>query len=400
MNKTEHPIERIFIVGPTESALTRRGNRHPTLALYFVDHGFSVEYLTTNFYHATKTHFTQEEIDRVRAQIPYKMIVFKRLGYKKNISVTRVFSSFSMSIKAFLYLWPKLDRNSLLMLPSRPVELIFAAAMLRLLKKNSLLLDIQDVWPDALKSVSLWKRLIFRIYCNVFLYPSVRFYDRFVHVTPSFVNWLKRYAPAASSEFIPLGIDAARWPGDMIDTIDTVHDPLVLIYVGMLQYQIDILPVVQALVGRNDARLIIIGDSGQGERYPRVKQFVDKNHMENVEFQGFIEPMELPQHLKKADIGLIPIISSLLPNKFFDYIAAYKPILVLGETNDCALLTRQLDIGWVIPYSREGVQLFLDEIKAQKVIEKRYKIKEIKEKFSRDKLYLKFLEVVKRPNRL
>ena len=49
------------------------------------------------------------------------------------------------------------------------------------------------------------------------------------------------------------------------------------------------------------------------------------------------------------DIGVLPMISSSIPNKIFDYIAAYLPILVLGNS-DSALFVKDQSIGWNVGY--------------------------------------------------
>ncbi|MRS04210.1 glycosyl transferase family 1, partial [bacterium] len=169
MDNLKINTKNIFVVGPTESMLTRRGNRHPALAQYLVDQGFSLEYVTSNFYHAEKRWFSSEEIAIAKQDAPYKLTVKQCIGYKANISFQRILSNILLSINFFFYLLPRLNKNSILILPSRPVEMIFAAAMLRLLRNVTVALDIQDIWPDMLVVRSKVKKLFFTLYCNIYL---------------------------------------------------------------------------------------------------------------------------------------------------------------------------------------------------------------------------------------
>lgn len=52
MTHSDQKMRRIFIVSPTESGMTKRGNRHPAFATTLQLAGYEVIYLTTNFYHA------------------------------------------------------------------------------------------------------------------------------------------------------------------------------------------------------------------------------------------------------------------------------------------------------------------------------------------------------------
>ena len=52
---------------------------------------------------------------------------------------------------------------------SRPVELIYFCSALRRKYKNSVLVDIQDIWPDMSVNKGGFETYIFTKYCNFFL---------------------------------------------------------------------------------------------------------------------------------------------------------------------------------------------------------------------------------------
>jgi glycosyltransferase involved in cell wall biosynthesis len=378
----------IFIVGPTESIMTMRGNRHPALAQFLVNDGYQLEYITSNFYHAEKIWFSDQTINIAKKNAPYKLTVLKCLGYKTNISIRRIFSNTLLSLKIFAYLFLRLDKASVLIIPSRPVELIFISSLLRLLKGSSVVLDIQDIWPDMLEIKSKSKRLLFNIYCNAYLYPSLRHIDKFMHVAPSFTNWLARYSKYSSSEFIPLGFDANRWQRISPDNKTISDTPINIVCVGMLQYQINVMPILIALNGRSDFHLTIIGDDGDGERYNEVFNYVEKCSMTNVTFIGQIKPQDMQDYLKNMDIGVLPMISSSIPNKIFDYIAAYLPILVLGEGDSASFVVNQ-NIGWSVGFTSDDVVSFLDKLQIDDIVEKSNRIPKIRDLYDRKILFQK-----------
>ncbi len=202
---------RFFIIGPTESVLTKRGNRFPNIAEYLNNKGDEVIYYTSDFYHAEKRFFKLKEIEEAKNTLGYELTVFKTLGYYNNVSVRRVLHNFFFSLQVFLKLLFGVNKNDIIFLPSRPVELIYFIALLKRLKGVKIYLDIQDIWPDALVTKSKKKKKIFETYCNAFLRPALKHYNNTIHVAPSFKNWLKRYSSYTTSVFIPLGWENKRW---------------------------------------------------------------------------------------------------------------------------------------------------------------------------------------------
>jgi hypothetical protein len=385
---------KIFIVGPTESILTKRGNRHPSLAKFLVEQEYELEYVTSNFYHSEKRWFSCEEVRTASQQASYKLTVLKCLGYKKNISLRRILSNILLSISVFFYLLLRLNKNTILILPSRPVEMIFAAAMLRLLRGTSVALDIQDIWPDMLVIRSQVKRFLFTLYCNIYLHMSLRFIDKFFHVAPSFTNWLARYAPNANSIFVPLGFDAERWTMISQNNNKVCSRPINLVCVGLLQFQINVMPILEAIKGREDYHLTIIGDDGDGERFPEVLDFINEHALTNVTLKGRVVPSEMGNYLNEMDIGVVPMISSSIPNKVFDYLASYLPILVLGD-GDSATFVSVNKIGWAVPYTKEGVLSFFDTTSPLDIQNKSLNTINVREKYDRKYLFSEVANLIK-----
>lgn len=231
--------KNIIIVGMTESVMTSRGNRHPSLANYLVNKDYNLHYISSNFYHAEKRWFTNIEIENAQSKADYDLHILKKIGYKKNISAMRVLSNLVFSIKAYFYLKKHINTETILIIPSRPVELIYFASVLRKKYKISVLVDIQDIWPDMLVNKSGITTYVFTKYCNFFLKRSLKYIDKFIHVAPSFQDWLKRYSPTSSSEFVPLGFEEGRWG----ETISSPNVPsknkITFLVIAQLTFQLN-----------------------------------------------------------------------------------------------------------------------------------------------------------------
>ena len=101
----------------------------------------------------------------------------------------------------------------------------------------------------------------------------------------------------------------------------------------------------------------------------------------------------MEEYLNNMDIGVIPMISSSIPNKVFDYIASYLPILVLGD-NDSASFAVSQRVGWQVPYTAEGVSVFLSELQASDIHAKAQNISKIRDLYDRENLFSKVKDLI------
>jgi len=385
---------RSILIGPTESTLTKRGNRFPNIADYLVSEGDDVLYITSNFYHAEKKFFSKGEINQARTRVTYHLVVLKVLGYKNNISVRRVISNLFFSIAVFLYLLKHARKEDIILLPSRPVELIFIISLIRRFKKPRIVLDIQDIWPDMLNIENKFKNAIFTKYCNSFLYPSLKRFNQTIHTAPSFTKWLHRYAPKVSSEFIPLGWENERWKDSQISIRSLERKKLLqLVCVAKLQHQIDILPILELLVIKPELRFTLIGEDGTGKRYEEVSRYISVNKITNVDIIGITPRDKMQNLLRDKHIGILPMISPSIPNKIFDYMASNLPIIVLGE-NDSGEFVKQNNIGWACEYSRQGLEGVIESLSLSDLRAIRNNVISVKERYSRKVLHKKIYSIL------
>ena len=383
---------KLYLIGPTESILTKRGNRFPNIAKFFVAESEDVVYYTSNFYHAEKRFFSKQEIGEAKQSLPYDLKVLKVLCYYSNVSPRRVFSNFFFSFQLFFILLFKISKHDRILLPSRPVELIFFMALLKRIRVVKIYLDIQDIWPDALEIENKKKKRVFEIYCNAFLKPSLKRYTAALHVAPSFKLWLRRYAKKTPSSFVPLGWENKRWQG-FSKSKNSDDSELKIVCVAQLQHQIDVMPVLEVLKLRKDCHFTIIGEDGKGERYTKVLAFIKDNNISNIEIIGKVNREDMKFHLETMDVGILPMITASIPNKIFDYMAADLPIVVLGD-NDSSDFVLQNKIGWSCGFNSNELNLVIDGLTKESLTAKIEQIKLIKDKYSRDKLHLDIKHVL------
>lgn len=387
-------MSKIYLIGPTESFLTKRGNRFPNIADFFVKEGEEIIYYTSNFYHAEKRFFLKQEIVDAKQTLSYSLKVIKVLGYYSNISIRRVFSNFFFSFQLFFILLFKVSSKDRIVLPSRPVELIFFISLLKRIKGVKIYLDIQDIWPDALKIDSKAKKRIFDIYCNLFLKPSLKFYDSTFYVAPSFKIWLRRYACNVPSSFVPLGWENKRWSNVEYIKPKKQNKIIRLVVVGQLQHQIDIMPILKVLKNNKNIHLAVLGEDGKGERYNDSINFINLHNIKNIEIVGKIDRKKMYDYLKNKDIGILPMITSSIPNKIFDYIATILPTIVLGD-NDSSQFILKNNIGWQCNYNSKSLDLLINDLNHDKIRSMKENVYEKRNNFSRDIIHQKIKKLIK-----
>ncbi len=383
--KNQQNSKRIFLATPFENGLAKRGTRFIDIAEMLQDEGWEVNYLTTNYSHAYKYFFEENEILKEQQLRKYKLYFIPIIGYRKNISIKRILSNLKMSMDFYKKIKKLVKDGDYVLIPSRPVDFIYFISILKNSRRIKLILDIRDIWPDAFVK----RNIIFDFYCNFFLKRSIFKYDLFFHISPSFTNWLKRYNENAKSIFVPPGFNPSRFQNELPNPKS--NSDLNLVFIGALQFQLDILPVIKAIGNIEKYSLTIIGENGKGQRFAECHNYIIENNISNVWIKGVIEPDEVSKELEKFDIGIIPMISNSITNKFFDYLASYLPILVLG-TNDSSEMVIQNEIGWNAKFDSEDILKVLNGISKEDINLKIQNIEKIKNDFNRDSLYKKILD--------
>ncbi len=388
---------RIFIVSPTESELTMRGKRHPNLARFLSYRGWQVIYLSSNFYHAEKRLFSDDEYRQAVKHLPYQLHLVNVGKYRKNLSLKRVLWNARFAYHCYRKLKNILTEKDILIIPSRPPELVYVGGVLKKKCSCRVVLDIRDVWPDMLRDVSRSIIIGFKIYCNFFLQNSLPLIDEFIHVAPSFIPWLRRYVVDAESTFIPLGFDENRWGVDPPKCQHSQNEVIKMVFCGTLSNQLNILPVLKALVIQPQGfKLTLIGDNGTGARYSEVINFIERSNLTStVTVKGLMSPEKLVQEFSQYDLSIIPMISGALPNKFFDSIATGIPIISLGK-GDCSSLIERFDIGWTVSFEPDSINKLFGSLTQKQIRTKAKNIIKVRSEFMQRNLYIKYEELLRK----
>ena len=108
-----------------------------------------------------------------------------------------------------------------------------------------------------------------------------------------------------------------------------------------------------------------------GNDIGKSAEFIESREMDNVEIVGLVARDEMADRLRDIDVGIVPMVSTSIPNKVFDYIASYTPQLVLGENDQCGLSSEITRSAGAFPTTRQGSESFSIHYRAKRLPRKR-----------------------------
>lgn len=310
----------------------KASSRYRTMADMLVQKGYSLEVVTSSFRHLTKK---QRNIDKTYlGTLPYKVTLLYEPGYKKNISLKRVYSHsiLGKNVKKYLNERKKPD----IIIVSVP-SLDVGDAVTKYANKNGVkvIVDIQDLWPEAFKmaiNIPLVSDLLFfsmKLRANK-IYSRA---DRIMAVSDTYLKRgleCNRRDKNGLSVYIGTDIDLVE-KEKKENKVNKPDEELWLGYIGALGHSYDIKLVIDAIqkASAQRERKIVFKVMGDGVLRSEFELYAEKIGV-NCDFMGFVDYGLMMTVLEKCDIAVNPIIGqsvSSIINKVSDYAIAGIPVI-------------------------------------------------------------------------
>ncbi len=234
------------------------------------------------------------------------------------------------------------------------------AAALQLARrwKRPFLLEIRDLWPDALvvkKAIAPWQAVPLQALARRLYFHA----DRIVTLTPGLkTELLKKGIPSGRLDLFPNSYDETvfEMPPGTRERIRAQYGwdkQFTAVYTGSLTEVTAAETIVRAgtfLKSRPDIRIDLFG---YGQRLPMAMSLASELGLTNVHFHEPVPKSQVPAILAGADAALMslfrsPLIHIYFENKFIDYMGARKPILAALEGVQADLI-RRTGAGMVLP---------------------------------------------------
>ncbi len=220
---------------------------------------------------------------------------------------------------------------------------IFSAYVLARMKRGKLVVEVRDLWPAIFVELGvLTNRTLIRILERLELW-AYRTADAVVVVSEGFQDDLiARGIKPDKVHTIRNGVDLDRFaaggdPAEGRARLGVPDGHTLVLYIGAHGISHGLDAIVRA-AARLQGEPIHIAFVGEGAKKAELVAQVERHNIENVTMQPGVPHQEVPALLDAADICLVPLrdvplFSSFIPSKIFEYFAAGKAVLgaVTGE---------------------------------------------------------------------
>jgi glycosyltransferase involved in cell wall biosynthesis len=274
-------------------------------------------------------------------------------GRGSNAARLAAYNSFMVAALARAAVLPRPD---VILGSIQPLFTRLAALAVARLKKVPFVLEVRDLWPDALvvkKAITAAQAWPLFVLTNM-LYRQA---GRIVSITPGIRKELvKKGIPASRIDVFPNGFDPLlfRQADALREQVRQAYgwgNCFVAIYVGSFTKVTAMDVVVRAAARLRDAG-IRFEFFGNGPARGQVEQLARDLGAGNVTFHDPVPKVQVPGLLAAADIALMslfktPLAHIYFENKFMDYMGSGKAIAAAMEGEQADMI-RRYDLGRVV----------------------------------------------------
>ena len=294
-------------------------------------------------------------------------VTVHRLPVSRNLRaslMSRLRSYGGFACSAYRY-GRRLPAPDVVMTSIQPLFGGYAAMLLARRWKKPFLLEIRDLWPDALvvkKVISNWQAWPLQKMAKSLYFGA----DRVVSLTPGIkTELLKKGVPAELLDVFPNGFDKNTYdfPDDTRSKTRARlgwGNQFVAVYTGTHTEVTAIDVIVRAAASLRHRQDIRIDLFGSGQSKAGAMSLAQKMGLDNIFFHDPVPKSQIPSILAGADLGIMtlfhsPLIHIYFENKFIDYMGAGKPIAAAMEGVQAEIITKN-SLGRVVPaFDYEGL---------------------------------------------
>jgi len=337
----------LILANFTDDPELKGNNRFNYLAELLSEKGHEVTLVTSTFSHTKKQQrFTKDYQTNYRTEFIYEP------GYKRNISVKRVFShlSFNRNLRKFL----KVKKTFDVVYCSFPtIETALTGIKYSKEQKIKSVVDIQDLWPEAYSLIIKNKTIYTLLFSNLirkanWVYKNA---DHLVSVSQTYLDRAQSVSEKKYGTVTYLGTDLSKFDKYKAQVTDFDFNSygFYMGYVGTLGHSYDLTGVFDAMnilppEIRRDIAFVVMGD---GPLFNYFKEYSAKLDI-NVIYTGRLSYDKMCSILSNCDIAVNAIVKGAaqsIINKHADYCAAALPIINTQECSEYRALVDEFVIG-------------------------------------------------------
>lgn len=296
-------------------------------------------------------HYALQQRNKVDFDGAEGVKVFKTPGYKKTVSIKRVYDAWIFGLKIIFYTFKNIKKKDVVVVSLPTPESTFCLSIARLFINFKLIIDVRDNWPDNFTGKGKLKKL-FSIYVMILNKITFRSADKFIWMSDGLKENHKRKGLVPNihaEEFtIPVMLPDRFLDHDHIPEFNHLFEKPVLAFFGTLNPQFD-LSILKSNIDKSPTsknfNFIIAGSGNQLDYLKDI--FSD---YKNVFFLGQI-PFETTQIISKKCQGFFlyyrepQTYANHITNKLREYANFKKPILHNLDSSEFSIDDMKYKIG-------------------------------------------------------
>ncbi len=320
-----------------------RPMRGMNLADKLSEKGNNVTLISSLFNHQKKIHRSHKYVGKkTHINENLALILLDSPGYKKNISIRRIYDHLIMSYNLRKFLSGEKKQPDIVFIGYPPIEVAFV--MYRWLKKRNIpyILDVKDQWPHLIVSAFSRKlQFIIKFLIFPYFYFARKIFSNANAITSmsnSFIDWGRNFSetkrnsldrvlplvPKIKPENIFLKEEAKR----RCNKLNIYKDKQInILFIGSISSAFNFDTIIScASELPNNVRFVICGD---GELR---KSLIEKSKLfENIIFPGWVDDSMMRVLSKRSSYAIAPYkniknFKDNIPNKIIDYLSLGLPI--------------------------------------------------------------------------
>lgn len=285
---------------------------------------------------------------------------------KSGIKRVLRYVSFAMSI--FFIGSFKIPRVDVIFVDSPPMTIGVVGVILKFLKKSKLVLDVGDLWPEAINQSGMSKNKVIGVAAGLLANFSYKFADKITTLTGGFSDRISNRSRRKDISIIPPWADPQTfYPTEKSLSFIDAHNlsnKFIIMHagnIGPFQNLDYILDVAKVIKNENVAFVFV----GAGSSYNQLNEYKKLHTLDNVIFPGSYSSDKMSAILACADLLLVSLTDSdylniNIPSKLPAYLAMGIPILAVCN-GEVASFVNKYKLG-VVSHGESN------EILAQKII--------------------------------
>ena len=323
----------------------RRAMRGINLTNAFVEKEHEVTFISSSFCHQDKKH-RSNKLKTHHINKFLKIVLIPSPGYKKNISIKRLYDHFVLSINLFNYLRSLKSKPDLIFIGYPPIETSAVIIWWAKSKGIQCYLDIKDKWPHYFltkipRKIKPIARILLFPYFKLAKY-SMKNATALVSMSASFLEWAQSFAkrknnklnlimplsPPKNQFFDTNNKDIANWWEAKVPSLSAIPT---FSFIGTISeaFDFEIIKEVALLMNKNNKKCNFV-ICGEGQEFEKTKRsFKD---LKNTFFPGWINTQQINYLMNISLATLAPYknesnFTDNLPNKILDSLSFGKPII-------------------------------------------------------------------------